>query len=179
MDIAKAIREGLFREDLYYRISVISINLPPLRERGDDILLLANYFLRLFNDEYKKKVRRFSTAALNFLKSYQWPGNVREMRNRVQRAIIMSDATAIEPADLGCEGDLSSGFEPAQTFTTLREARDRVERELIAVVLDRQNGNIVKSAEELGVTRPTLYDLLKRHALAPLSSTDKVPDVNA
>jgi two-component system NtrC family response regulator len=76
IDIVRAIKEGKFREDLFYRVSVISINLPPLRERGDDILLLANYFLRIFNEEYHKKIRRFSTASVNFIKSYEWPGNV-------------------------------------------------------------------------------------------------------
>jgi two-component system, NtrC family, response regulator len=165
VDIAKAISEGKFREDLYYRINVIPITLPPLRERGDDILLLANYFLRMFNEEYKKKVRRFSSSALGFLKSYEWPGNVRELRNRVQRALIMSEATSIEPADLGSEGILPAQPGPVQTATTLREARDRVEQELIAMAIDRQNGNIVKAAEELGVSRPTLYDLMKKHGL--------------
>lgn len=179
VDIAKAISEGRFREDLYYRISVISINLPPLRERGDDILLLANYFLRMFNDEHRGKGRRFSASALNFLRSYGWPGNVRELRNRVQRAIIMSDAAAIEPADLGCEGDVPVQTQTNQPLTTLREAKDRVEREMIAIAIDRQNGNIVKAAEELGVSRPTLYDLMKKHALTPLSSVDKASEVIA
>jgi two-component system, NtrC family, response regulator len=173
VDIAKAITEGKFREDLYYRIGVISITLPPLRERGDDILLLANYFLRMFNDEYKKKVRRFSLSALAFLNSYEWPGNVRELRNRVQRAVIMSDAAAIEPSDLGSEGELSAQPEPTQSGTTLREAREKVERELIASVIERQNGNVVKAAEELGVSRPTLYDLMKKHGLTSLTATEK------
>lgn len=177
VDIARAIREGNFREDLYYRISVISINLPPLRERGDDILLLANYFLRIFNEEYRKKVRRFSSASVKFLKSYEWPGNVRELRNRVQRAIIMSDATALEPSDLGCESGAAVQTEEAQPTVSLREARDKVEREMIATAIDRQNGSIVKAAEELGVSRPTLYDLMKKHNLAPLTSTEKAPDL--
>jgi two-component system NtrC family response regulator len=177
VDIAKSISEGSFREDLYYRISVISITLPPLRERGDDILLLANFFLRMFNEQYKKRVRRFSASALIFLKSYEWPGNVRELRNRVQRAIIMSDATAIEPGDFGCEEYVPAQLESTtKTFTTLRETRDRVERELIAVAIERQNGNMVKAAEELGVSRPTLYDLMKKHGLTPLPSTVKVPE---
>jgi two-component system, NtrC family, response regulator len=176
VDIAKAISDGLFREDLYYRISVISINLPPLRERGDDILLLANYFLRMFNDENKKKVRRFSVSALNFLKNYEWPGNVRELRNRVQRAIIMSDTSTIEALDLGCEIEPQALSETAPPVISLREARNKVERELISVEIDRQNGNIVKAAEVLGVSRPTLYDLLKKHGLTPLTSTNKVPE---
>ena len=173
IDISKAIAEARFREDLYYRIGVITIALPPLRERGDDILLLANYFLRKFNDEYKKKVRRFSAAAVNYLRSYEWPGNVRELQNRVQRAIIMSEAGAIEPEDLGGDAEGSAFCQQSgQPIVTLREARDKVERELIAVVIDRQNGNIVKAAEELGVSRPTLYDLLKKHGLTPLAEKE-------
>jgi two-component system NtrC family response regulator len=176
LDIARAIKEGIFREDLYYRISVISIKLPPLRERGDDILLLANHFLRLFNEEYNKKARRFSSAAVNFLKKYEWPGNVRELRNRVQRAIIMSDTTTLGPSDLGCESELPSTFEKIQPTVSLREARDKVERRMITEAIDRQNGNIVKAAEALGVSRPTLYDLMKKHSLPPLVSTDKAQE---
>lgn len=176
VDIVRAIKEGKFREDLYYRISVISINLPPLRERGDDILLLANYFLRMFSEEYHKKVRRFSSAAVNFLKAYEWPGNVRELRNRVQRAIIMGSATALEPSDLGCEMELPVISEEMQPAISLREARDRVEREMIIAVIDRSNGNIVKAAEALKVSRPTLYDLLKKHGLTPLTATEKTAE---
>jgi len=164
VDIAKAINEGKFREDLYYRIGVITIALPPLRERGDDVLLLAHYYLRLFNDEHKKRVRRFGAAAMNFLKSYEWPGNVRELRNRVQRAVIMSDSSAIEPADLGCNGNLPALPEPPRDIISLREARDRAEREVISAAIERQHGNILKAAEELEVSRPTLYDLLKKHS---------------
>jgi two-component system, NtrC family, response regulator len=176
VDIVRAIKEGKFREDLYYRISVISINLPPLRERGDDILLLANYFLRIFNEEYRKKVRRFSSSSVRFLKSYEWPGNVRELKNRVQRAIIMSDAAALEPSDLGCEMELSDLTEEIQPAISLREAKDRVEREMIAAEIHRQNGNIVKSAEALGVSRPTLYDLIRKHNLAALTATEKAAE---
>ena len=177
VDIARAIKDGKFREDLYYRISVISINLPPLRERGDDILILANYFLRMFNEEYHKKVRRFSSAAVNFLKSYEWPGNVRELRNRVQRAIIMSESSALEPSDLGCDTGLPSLTENIQPAVSLREARDRIEREMIAAAIDHHNGSIVKAAEALGVSRPTLYDLMKKHNLTPLTSAEKAPDL--
>lgn len=173
VDITRAIKEGNFREDLYYRSSVISINLPPLRERGDDILMLANYFLRMFNKEYRKKVRRFSSASMDFLKSYEWPGNVRELQNRVQRAILMSDATALEPSDLGCKMELPTLMENIQPAVSLREAREKVELEMISAAIDRQNGNVVKAAEELGVSRPTLYDLMKKHRLTPLTSTEK------
>jgi two-component system NtrC family response regulator len=173
VDINRAIKEAQFREDLYYRISVISINLPPLRERGDDILLLANYFLRMFNEEHHKKARRFSSAALNFLKNYEWPGNVRELRNKVQRATIMSDATALEPADLGCEIEAPSLSEDIQPAISLREARDKVEQEIISNALSRQDSTMVKAAKELGVSRPTLYDLMKKHGLTSLIPNDK------
>lgn len=176
LDIAKAIKDGSFREDLYYRISVISIKLPPLRERGDDILLLANYFLRLFNEEYHKKARRFSTASLQFLKLHDWPGNVRELQNRVQRAIIMSDSATIEPSDLGCNNDSPTDTTDSRSSINLREARDTVERITVAEAIERQNGNIVKAAELLGVSRPTLYDLMRKHHLTPLISPDKSSD---
>jgi two-component system NtrC family response regulator len=127
----------------------------------------------MFNEESRKKVRRFSSAAMNFLKGYEWPGNVRELRNRVQRAIIMSDASALEPSDLGCKIELSDVTEKILPTISLREARDKVEREVIAAEIDRQNGNIVKAAEALGVSRPTLYDLMKKHRLAALTSTEK------
>jgi len=177
VNIAQAIKDGKFREDLYYRVSVITITLPPLRERGDDVLLLAKYFLRLFNDEHKKKVRRFSASAISFLKNYEWPGNVRELRNRVQRAIIMSDASTIEALDLGCDMELPELQEEAQPVISLREARERLEKELITSAIDRQNGNIVKAAEELGVSRPTLYDLIKKYGLVSLGASDRVSDL--
>jgi len=176
MDIVRAIKEGKFREDLFYRVSVISINLPPLRERGDDILLLANYFLRIFNEEYHKKIRRFSSSAVNFIKSYEWPGNVRELRNRVQRATIMSESTAIEPSDLGCEIDVPTVTETFQPAVSLREAKERIELAMISAAIENQNGSIVKAAESLGVSRPTLYDLMKKHKLTPLISADKTPE---
>ncbi len=173
VDIAQAIKEGRFREDLYYRISVITIHLPPLRERGDDILLLANYFLRLFNEEHKKRVRRFSASAISFLRSYDWPGNVRELRNKIQRAIIMSDASVIEASDLGGESQSSDAADRNMPPMSLKDARDRVEREMIVAELDRQDGNIVKAAEALGVSRPTMYDLMKKHSLTPLTAADR------
>lgn len=173
VDISKSIKEGRFREDLFYRISVIQIKLPPLRERGDDILMLANYYLRIFNEEHHKKVRRFSAGAVNYLKSYDWPGNVRELRNMVQRAIIMSDASALEPSDLGCEGQVSEAEAFIKPATTLKDARDKIEREMVIAELACQNGNIVKAAEALGVSRPTIYDLMKKHNLTLLAGADK------
>lgn len=167
VDIQKAIREGGFREDLYYRTAVITIHLPPLRERGSDIILLANFFLRRFSDGLNRKVKGFSPAAIDHLRSYEWPGNVRELENKVQRAVIMTDSPLIEPVDLGFEGSMVAmpiAF-PAIAKMTLRDARDKVERELISSALQEQDGNIAKASEVLGVSRPTLYDLMKKHGL--------------
>jgi two-component system NtrC family response regulator len=166
IDIAKAIREGTFREDLYYRIAVITIDLPPLRERGGDILLLANFFLKKFADLGNKKVRGFSAAAVEMMESYAWPGNVRELENRVQRAVIMSDSSLLDPEALG----FSAQKPPRNTVAateglTLKDARDRVERDMIMAAINNQGGNIAKAAEVLGVSRPTLYDLVKKHGL--------------
>lgn len=172
IDINQAIRDGRFREDLFYRVGVIVINLPPLRERGEDILLLANYYLRIFSEEHNIKGQRFNSSALAFLKGHQWPGNVRELRNRVQRAVIMSESKVIEAADLGAEAHVQETPEegPAQAMMmpsgrTLREVKDQVELELISAELERHNGSIAKTAEVLGVSRPTLYGLLKKHNL--------------
>ncbi len=167
VDIAKAIEEGRFREDLYYRIGVINIKLPPLRERGDDILLIAENFLRLYCKENKKKAVRFSSAATAFLKRHNWPGNVRELKNRVQRAVIMCDGTSIGPLDLGCDVEPAAMPIPSSDGLSLKMARERMEREMIQQAIERQQGNIMKAAEELGVSRPTLYDLMKKLSIHP------------
>ncbi len=165
IDIAKAIQDGRFREDLYYRIAVISIHLPPLRERGDDIMLLANLFLKRCSDEFNKKVRGFSPASIDALKSYDWPGNVRELENKVQRSVIMSDSPLLGPEDLGFSGITAGRVISRGERETLRDARDRAEQETIISAIRRNGGNIAKAAEELEVSRPTLYDLLKKHGL--------------
>jgi two-component system, NtrC family, response regulator len=165
LDIAKAIGAGRFREDLYYRISVINIKLPPLRERGDDVLLLAGAFLKEYAQENRKRELRFSAAAVSYLKRHPWPGNVRELRNRVQRAVLMSEGCSVTPVDLGCEGEAPVEPAPKRERLSLREARERMEREMILGAMERQSGNILKAAEELGVSRPTLYDLMKKLAI--------------
>jgi len=165
VDIEKAIREGNFREDLYYRVAVVNIHLPPLRERGEDILLLANLFLRRFGEGLNRKVKGFSAEALRRLRSYEWPGNVRELENRVQRAVIMADSSLLEPSDLGFERKAASDAGQPGGRLTLKDARDRVEQDLIVSVLREMNGNIAKASESLGVSRPTLYDLMKKHGI--------------
>lgn len=167
VDIAKAIEEGRFREDLYYRIGVITIKLPPLRERGDDVILIAEAFLKQYARENNKKPMRFSPAGLAFLKRHPWPGNVRELRNRVQRAVIMCEGINVGPLDLGCDSEPPAIHQPKKDLYSLREARERMEREMIVEAMARQQGNVLKAAEELGISRPTLYDLMKKLSIQP------------
>ena len=172
-DIATAITAGNFREDLYYRLGVISIHLPPLKERGDDILLLANLFLRRYASEFKKRVRCFSAAAVAQLLAYEWPGNVRELENKVKRAVVMSETQTIEPVDLGFKVSLDASGGPGIATAclvpdtlenyNLKHAKAIVEKNLLAKALDQAEGNILQAAKVLGVSRPTLYDLMKKH----------------
>lgn len=157
VDLKKAIKEGKFREDLYYRLGVVNIFLPPLRERGEDILLIANYLLRKYAAENKKTVKGFTTAALQAIENYHWPGNIRELENRIKRAVIMAEGSRITPADL----ELASQF-PKYLGMSLREARDALEREFISRALAKNKGSISKAAEELGISRPTLYELMEK-----------------
>ncbi|HEX8948746.1 MAG TPA: PEP-CTERM-box response regulator transcription factor [Dissulfurispiraceae bacterium] len=165
IDISKAIQEGKFREDLYYRVGVLVVNLPPLRKRGEDVVLLSNLFLRRFSQEFRKNVRGFSPASIKLLESYEWPGNVRELENRIQRAVIMSEFSLIEPHDLAFTERTWAQKVKVQELTTLKEARDRIEREMAIMSIEKHGGNIARAAEELGVSRPTLYDIMKKHGL--------------
>ena len=157
-DLKAHLERGLFREDLYYRLSVIRITVPPLRERGEDVILLAHAFLQRAAAAQRRRVR-FSAEALQSLMAYAWPGNVRELENKVSRAVIMSRGLLIEPADL----DLAPA--DAGQVGSLRETRDRVERQTLVEVLTRHRGNVSQAAHELKVSRPTLHGLLDKHAI--------------
>jgi two-component system, NtrC family, response regulator len=163
-DLAHARRTGELLEDLYYRISVITLELPPLRARGEDIMLLAHLFLRRFARACNGKARGFTPAAISALESHDWPGNVRELEGRVQRGIIMSDDSLLGPAALGLSGNAREDAGPARS-QTLREARDQVERKVVSAAVEASRGNLVKASEILDVSRSTLYDLLKKHGL--------------
>jgi two-component system NtrC family response regulator len=156
-DLKAAMREGRFREDLYYRLGVVTVPLPPLRDREGDIALLATTLLQRFGAEANKKISAFTPQALRAMERYQWPGNVRELENRVKRAVIMAEGAKITPADL----DLDSG--PAKyEGTTLKEAREAVEKEFVQRALKRHNGNVTRAASELDVSRPTMYELMEK-----------------
>lgn len=167
IDLQKAIKEGTFREDLFYRISVVTIGLPPLRNRGMDVRLLANVFLERYNAAFRKKFLGFSPAALSAIDNYPWPGNVREMENKLQRAVIMSEGDYIEPQALGLAETASERREIREYESlTLKDARKKLDIDLIESSLDRNKGNIKNAAKELGISRPTLYDMISKYGLA-------------
>ena len=154
------IQSGDFREDLFYRISEISIEIPPLRERQGDPSLLAHALLERFAREQRKPRKGFTQDALQAIEAHPWPGNVREMQNLVRRAVIMADGAMITAADLGLEAPAQAD-EPIR----LREARDSAEHEAIVKAMGRCNGNIAQAADLLGITRPTLYGLLDKYGM--------------
>jgi len=161
-DLPELIRSGEFREDLYYRINEATIRVPPLRERQGDNLLLARAFLEKFAAQLKRPVRGFTPQAIEAIDSYAWPGNVRELENRVKRAVIMADGAQVSLEDLELpsqhEGDRQEPF-------NLREVREKAESHAILRALARTDGNVSKTAELLGVTRPTLYNLMKKYGV--------------
>lgn len=154
-DIEVEIEKASFRKDLYYRLSVVSIHLPPLRKREDDWKILANHFLNKFSVEENKKLRGFSDEALEVMKNYSWPGNVRELENRVKRAVIMARERFITTENLG--------LETTNANLNLEESRNKLEREYTIEALKRSNGNVTHAAAVLGVTRQACYNLLKKH----------------
>jgi len=151
------IKDGSFREDLYYRLSEISIQIPAVREREGDAVLLVRAFIEKFSREQNKKVPGLSQDALLAIENYDWPGNVREMENKVKRAVIMQDGSQATAEDLELE-DIETDNMPFN----LREVREEAERKALLRALNHVNGNIAQGAEILGVSRPTLYDLIKK-----------------
>ena len=160
-DLKTQITDGRFREDLFYRISDITVNLPPLREREGDSLLLARSFLDRFNREFGKSVRGFTSEAVAAIEHHAWPGNVREIESRVKRAVILTEGRRIAPEDL----DLDPAGGAPTPQVSLQQVREEAEVRAIRQVLARVDGNISHAASLLGVTRPTLYNLLEKHGL--------------
>ncbi|HHJ14545.1 MAG TPA: PEP-CTERM-box response regulator transcription factor [Gammaproteobacteria bacterium] len=160
-DLPQLARENKFREDLYYRISEISIRIPALREREGDILLLARVFLEKFSRQMGKTQHRLSKEALAAIEAYPWPGNVRELENRVKRAVIMAEHKQISVSDLELGG---SGVDETRTFN-LREIREQAERQAVVRAMSHVGGKISQAAELLGISRPTMYDLIRKYNL--------------
>jgi len=157
-DLEKAIREGTFREDLYYRLNVISFTMPSLREHKEDIPLLAEYFLRRFVQETNKPVDQISREALDEMMLYDWPGNVRELGNAIERAVVVGKGRRILPQDLPI-------FRPEFVSSSPGRTLKEVEIAHLESVLNETQWNVSKSAEILGIDRSTLYDKIKRYDL--------------
>jgi len=159
-DLNLMMAEGRFREDLYYRLNEVTVQVPPLRERAADVVVLASVFLSRFAAEYGRLARGFSATALAALRDHPWPGNVRELENRVKRAVVMTDGPLLSAADLG----LTAPGEDTQSLT-IRDARARAEREALQLALSQAGSNLSKAAKLLGISRPTLYDLMQQHRI--------------
>jgi two-component system NtrC family response regulator len=155
-NLEERVAQGLFREDLYYRLSVVNIQLPPLRERAEDIVFLAQHFLECSAKEYGGGGVSFSSDARRALRAYAWPGNVRELENKVRRAVLMSNGRSLGPKDLGLNGDRES--QPA----TLRETRMDADRQAVDAALRATGGNISEAAKVLDISRPSLHELLTK-----------------
>jgi two-component system NtrC family response regulator len=156
-DLTKAMKDGAFREDLYYRLAVVVVKLPPLRERTSDITLLAQALLQKFASDTGKQLLKFNQEAIRALEQHNWPGNVRELENRIKRAVIMAEGPQVTKQDLEL-ADASA----AVAGRTLQKAREAVEREMIQQALRRHNGKISPAAAELGISRPTFYELMDK-----------------
>jgi two-component system nitrogen regulation response regulator NtrX len=170
-DLQTEIRQGNFREDLYFRLNVIPIFVPPLRERQEDIPLLADHFMAEFAREYGRRPKQFDAAATAALQEYAWPGNVRELRNVIERLVIMVPGDAIGLTDMAfldqAGAPRSMAPDASGPRPTLHEARERFERELILRTLAEQHGNMSRTAEVLGVERSNLYRKMRTFGIAP------------
>jgi two-component system NtrC family response regulator len=154
------IAAGSFREDLYFRLNEIAVELPPLRERSEDAVMIANALARRYADVYKRPNARLTSGALAAIANYAWPGNVRELENKMKRAILMAKQDRIAAEDLGLSGPEGDG-----AFPTLKEARSRAESDLIRKVLAAHRNNMSQAAKVLGISRPTLYGLMASHGI--------------
>jgi two-component system NtrC family response regulator len=155
-NLADSISVGEFREDLYYRISEITINIPPVRERDGERILLARHLLTKFAKQEGRSLRGFAEDAQDAIDSYPWPGNVREMENKIKSAVILAEGKFVTAADLGLTAKEAANL-------NLRSVRQDAETRAIRAALIRASDNVSKTAELLGVTRPTLYDLMQKY----------------
>ncbi len=162
IDLAEAVKQGRFREDLYYRINVVCISMPPLADRGQDIEDIAKHYFARFASMHNRSLRGFSKAAMNALLSHSWPGNVRELVNRVQRATVMAEGRFIQPEDLG----LDRSNDQSQLMS-LEDARAAAERVMIRRALSQSRNQISRAASLLGVSRVTLYRLIEKYNIRP------------
>ena len=168
--LEEEIRAGRFREDLYYRLNVVNIYLPPLRERGDDILIIAKALLSKYADELDSKVAGFTPQALAAIKKNAWPGNIRQLENRIRKALVLCDKSLLGPEDL----DLGANAE--NPILPLEKAKEEFQRKYVLEVLERNNGNRTQTARDLGVDPRTIFRYLEREANPMPSGAGGSPD---
>lgn len=161
VDLEQAVAEQRFREDLFHRLNVLQVKVPPLREHPEDIEILARYFFDRFSHEKTSQLKGFSSEALLVMRQYHWPGNIRELINRVRRAMVMCDNRLIQPEDLGIERRSLP-----RTIMTLEEARDAAERDILLAALGRNHNQVQPTSRELGVSRVTVYRLMEKHGIS-------------
>jgi two-component system NtrC family response regulator len=161
-NLEEMVAEKTFREDLFYRVSEITLNIPPLRDRDEDVLILAQYFLQMYALEYKRNVKSFSEDGLSAIKAHKWPGNIRELQNKVKSSVIMTTGTQVTAFDLGFFDHTNTEFELS---LNLRSVREKAESLAIQKAYALADGNMSKTSELLGVTRPTLYSLIEKYGL--------------
>jgi len=164
MELSDMISKKEFRQDLLYRINTIEIDLPPLRERKNDILLLANHYLRLYSEKYQKNLEGFHKSAYSELKSYFWPGNIRELQHTIERAVIMSTTPLLSASDFQLKKQASNSDVSVDSLDDTSTLHD-VEKQYIKKVMTTHDGNISSAAEQLGITRASLYRRLKKYGL--------------
>ena len=159
------VADGHLRDDLYRRLKTLAINVPPLRERQDDIELLAKHYLRLFSNEGGNAIQNFDPEALKAMRCHNWPGNIRELINRIKRAKVMCEGSSISPKDLGLNDFHQSFSRIFDHPMTLEEAKDQTEKEIIQATLQATENNISRAARQLAVSRMTLYRLMYKHQI--------------
>jgi DNA-binding NtrC family response regulator len=162
MPLYDMVKENRFRQDLLYRINTIEIEIPPLRERFEDIPLLANFFLKQYAAKYEKNVAKISDAAMTRMHKHNWPGNIRELQHSIERAVILSNGNVLQPEDFNFTAP--SGKEEGN-LSLEQYNLEEVEKLLIRKVLKKYNGNITQAASELGLTRSSLYRRLEKYGL--------------
>ena len=158
-NLENMVKEGLFREDLLYRINTIQIELPPLRERGNDIITLSEFFLKKYAFKYDKPGLKINQQAYDKLLKYSWPGNIRELQHTIEKAVILSESSILKPEDLNLKQSNYSGNN--NHFSTLEE----MEKQMIQLALEKNNGNFTAAADQLGITRQTLYNRIKKSSV--------------
>ncbi|NQU80120.1 MAG: sigma-54-dependent Fis family transcriptional regulator, partial [Bacteroidetes bacterium] len=159
-NIEQLVYDGLFREDLLYRINTIKIEIPPLRERSKDIILIANHYLKIYSSKYEKWNLKFNQSALLRLTEHQWPGNIRELKHTIEKAVILSDKPLIDETDLQLTSSTNFGVNLHKAMTL-----EEIEKQVIGKTIKKHNGNLTKTAKELGIIRQTLYNKIKKYGI--------------